>query len=126
MIFPPIPDAALSPAQRRIRRANLIDAATHKPTGAGTTPEHPVSSVESAASSAPVRTFTGTDESGLQWLVRDYGDVMHVATRRDDWATWSAPVVLAGEPVSTLLAACADDGQGDYRARAARQEGAGA
>lgn len=36
-------------------------------------------------------TYLGTDESGLEWMVTDYGGVVHVATRRGG-GTWSAPV----------------------------------
>ena len=41
----------------------------------------------------PVRTYTGTDESGLQWMVEYLGDVVRVATRRDTDA-WCPPLVL--------------------------------
>ena len=41
---------------------------------------------------AVVRTYVGRDESGLSWMVETMGDVVRIATRRDDWDRWSEPI----------------------------------
>ena len=43
---------------------------------------------------AVVRTYVGRDESGLSWMVETMGDVVRIATRRDDWDRWSEPIEL--------------------------------